>query len=102
MIGRLFLLLGSIVLLHALYSAHHYKSLFSQAIDLPIDIIIEVSIAFILLLIGQTLPLNLKAVRLSTDVITKTVDQIYGRPDFLTFNNRTKQIYNRKLRAAKK
>ena len=102
MIGRLFSLIGSVVLCHALYSAHHFKSLFSQAIDLPIDIIIEVSIAFILLLIGQTLPLKLKAVRLSTDVITKTVEEIYGRPEYVTFNNRTKQIYNRKLRISKK
>ena len=96
-------LLGFITLLHALYSAHHFKSLFSQAIDLPIDIIIEVAIAFILILIGQSLPMKLKPVRISADVIIKTVNEIYGRPEFITFNNnRSKQIYNRKLKALKK
>ena len=102
MISTLLSLLGLIILLHGLYSAHHFKSLYSQAIDLPIDIVIEVSIAFILLLIGQTLPMKLKPVRISSDVINKTVDEIYGRPEFVTFNSRSKQIYNRKLKAMKK
>ena len=78
-ISKLISLIGGIVLLHSLYSAHHFKSLSSsssssssytmassssilllitQSLNLPIDILIEVTVAFIIILLGISIILN--------------------------------------------
>jgi len=73
-------ILGGLLLLHAAYSTVHYRTL-SATVTPPADVIIEVSIGFLLALLGSISSLSLK------DVREAGVAAFVGR-DFDTFNHR--------------
>jgi len=97
---------GWLVLLHAAYSANHYRSLVKLIGSevtadqfLPHDIIIELAIALLLILIGIVAPLKLRRIFLTSNVQSKSFPEAFARSDFMVFNHRGKHLKSRIERA---
>mmetsp|Transcript_17545 Transcript_17545/g.16889 ORF Transcript_17545/g.16889 Transcript_17545/m.16889 type:complete len:111 (+) Transcript_17545:74-406(+) len=91
---------GLIFVLHAAYSANHYKTLslvsgLGASLYPPIDVIIECFLALGVIVIGQILPLSFQPVILTADKASKSSEESLGRPDLMTFNHRSKELFMR-------
>jgi hypothetical protein len=99
-ISSLLTYLGVVVLAHAGYSANHFKRLLlagggSLVESPPQDVVLEVCVAFLLLLLGQMLPIKLAPVRYSKKTNLRKYDESYARPDFVSVNHRGRFLWER-------
>ena len=98
--GSIVTYIGLILMIHAGYSAHHFRRLMiSSDEDLslpPNDVIIECYIAFALVIFGQVYPIKLVPVRYSKSSNMRRWNDSFGTQDFSTFNHRGRLIGNRK------
>ncbi len=75
LISYIFTVIGSVILVHAGYSANSLKQLLYESdkvLDLksmPLDIIVELILSFLLIAIGQLTPLKFKEVVTSPDKV---------------------------------
>eukprot|EP01041_Mallomonas_annulata_P000618 gene618-1192_t len=94
LISNIIVCIGTLMLLHAVYSAHHFKSLAAKIGQLddvsipPMDVVVEAGVSFIIILVGQLLPLNFTPIRITESKVYKSWEENMGRPDYLTFNHR--------------
>lgn len=123
MLSKLISFVGAIILVHAAYSAHHYRRLVADSTlppslpfasilppflssllppSLPpVDILLELAVSFLLLLIGQVSPLKLKPVRIAPDKTIRSYEEVMGRPEFATFQHRGRAMA-KKIESLKK
>jgi len=94
-IGSILTWLGILVLLHAGYSAHHYKRITPHFMEPPSDVLMEVCAAFGLVLIGKLLPIKIFPVRYSKKTNVRKFEESYERPDFAPVNHRGSLLRNR-------
>jgi hypothetical protein len=101
--GAAFGWLGLLTLLHAAYSLKQYKKIVSFAVaevklaapTLPVDVIVELLIAFFLIMLGQMISLKLKKIRITTSTKAKSYEESFNNSDFMVFNNRGTHISKR-------
>jgi len=118
MLSKIITFLGALILAHAAYSAHHYRRLVADSsfpptlpfssflpsfiISLlppslpPADILIELLASFLLILIGQVLPLSLRPVRMTPDKTVRSFEEVMGRPEFASFRHRGRAMGEKK------
>mmetsp|Transcript_23481 Transcript_23481/g.21352 ORF Transcript_23481/g.21352 Transcript_23481/m.21352 type:complete len:105 (-) Transcript_23481:50-364(-) len=101
MLTTIFSLIGAILIIHAGYSANHFKhllismNLHEKSTNIPIDIIIESLVGFAIILIGQIYQLKLIPALHSPDRLSKTIDEAFNRSEYSTYTNRQRFIYKR-------
>jgi hypothetical protein len=94
--------LGLLGLMHAAYSYRHYMKLLteihaeSDAPSLPVDVIIELAASFLLIVVGRLLPMELKGIRISSDLKARSFDESFTDSHFMTFNHRGRELAKRK------
>ena len=115
MLSKIITFLGALILAHAAYSAHHYRRLVAESsfpptlpsssflLALlppslpPADILIELLASFLLILIGQVLPLSLRPVRMTPDKTVRSFEEVMGRPEFASFRHRGRAMGEKKV-----
>ena len=107
MLNQILCLLGTVVLIHAGYSANQYKTLvYAQsgqdaASTLPpLDVIIECVVAFVLIVVGQLMPLSLESIQLAPSKKFMTFADCFGAPEFVRFDHRGLEMQKRIKRAS--
>lgn len=60
-----------------------------------VQVIVELIVAFLLILLGQLMNLRLKPIKVSADIKGKHFDETMGRSDFAVFNHRGKVLADR-------
>ncbi|KAJ4475079.1 magnesium transporter [Lentinula aciculospora] len=93
MIGRLFLLIATLLVLHAAFSTYehlsHLKSLGKPEGSLPYDIILEAIIGLTMGIFGASMNASpLKEVTWSSEMKTRSIDEMDARLGFANYVNR--------------
>ncbi|KDN43565.1 hypothetical protein K437DRAFT_237149 [Tilletiaria anomala UBC 951] len=97
--GRVILTLGVITFLHAAYSTYEYFSI-RKSLGLPNDsvpgnITIEMLFSLLLLLVGISLTAApLKRIAWSSEMRTRTIDQVDARSSFASLDHRGPILFN--------
>ena len=101
---RVVLWVGVFIVLHSAYSFVHYKNLMrslgnsKDALTLPIDVQVELSIGFFLSLVGSVgWSGTLQKAKVTDTVLNKDFDVYDNREDFMTFNHRGRSLTRRRL-----
>jgi len=94
-------ILGGLIILHAAYSYRHYiKLVYSIELENvggipPLDVIIEIILGSGLILFGLIMSLQLKPIRISSDIPAKPYQEVINNVDFMIFNHRGIEIAKR-------
>jgi hypothetical protein len=108
MASRALSVLGTVVLLHAGYSANQYKTLLyaqgqGESGGLPpLDVMIECVVSFGLILLGQLLATSFEFTLTSPQKKFAAFNDRFGAPEFSRFNNRAAAMRKRQLSASGK
>ncbi|KAN0088400.1 Magnesium transporter [Tylopilus felleus] len=97
MLGRIFLVLATIFLLHAAYSAYEHlsrlKALGRPEESLPLNIVYESVIALILGTLGASLSAPpLKDITWASEMKKRTIDEMDSRLGFANYHSRGKSF----------
>lgn len=101
MLNQLLGVAGTVLLLHAGYSANQYKTLLyaqgheSNSSLPPIDVLLECALSFVLILVGQLLPLTLESIQLSPSKKFTTFADRFGAPEYVRFDHRGPEFQRR-------
>ena len=100
MLSTLLNYVGVALILHAAYSLKHYNTLVEatvsvSALKYPMDVLVELAVAFILVVLGQMMMLNLRNIRKLPSVQGKTYDESTSESDFMLFNSRRSNLQKR-------
>ena len=102
-VAKALTVVGTIVLVHAAYSANQYKGLVhaqggggesSKGLP-PVDVLVECLVSFLLILVGQLLPLSLESIVSTPDKKVSAFDDRFGAPEFVRFNHRGRYFKKR-------
>lgn len=87
-----------LLLVHAGFSTIHFKGIAPAESLPPLDVVVEVSIAFVLAVLASVASMpDLKKVRLADIVLTpRQIDVAFNCPDFMVFNHRGRAIAQRR------
>ncbi|KAJ3890696.1 hypothetical protein GG344DRAFT_48925 [Lentinula edodes] len=92
MLGRFFLLFATLLVLHDL---SHLKSLGKPEGSLPYDIVLEAIIALALGILGASLNASsLKETTWSSEMKTRSIDEMDARLGFANYVNRGRNIFS--------
>eukprot|EP01031_Cornospumella_fuschlensis_P036900 gene36900-44767_t len=58
-------------------------------------VFIQVGLGFFFILLGQLMSVKLRNVRVSPNIKAKTYPEVFGRSDYMVFNNRSRAITKR-------
>ncbi|GAW00454.1 hypothetical protein LENED_001975 [Lentinula edodes] len=99
MLGRFFLLFATLLVLHAAFSTYehlsHLKSLGKPEGSLPYDIVLEAIIALALGILGASLNASsLKETTWSSEMKTRSIDEMDARLGFANYVNRGRNIFS--------
>lgn len=61
------------------------------------QVIIQITVGFLCILLGQLASLRLKNIRISPETKAKPFAEVYGRADYMVFNHRGKALAQRLL-----
>eukprot|EP00615_Pteridomonas_danica_P001583 CAMPEP_0114336656 /NCGR_PEP_ID=MMETSP0101-20121206/5859_1 /TAXON_ID=38822 ORGANISM="Pteridomonas danica, Strain PT" /NCGR_SAMPLE_ID=MMETSP0101 /ASSEMBLY_ACC=CAM_ASM_000211 /LENGTH=105 /DNA_ID=CAMNT_0001468665 /DNA_START=41 /DNA_END=358 /DNA_ORIENTATION=+ len=93
-------IVGMLILIHAAYSAAHYKALVADLNEKtqgpPLDVMVEVAVGFAICMIGSVMSAQkLRPVKGGYDTMNKTFDSLSSPPDFHTFSHRGQVLKSR-------
>ncbi|KIK61806.1 hypothetical protein GYMLUDRAFT_42851 [Collybiopsis luxurians FD-317 M1] len=99
MLGRILLLAASLAVLHAAFSTYehlsHLKALGKPESSLPQDIVLEAIIGLGLGILGASLnAAPLKEITWSSEMKTRSIDEMNARLGFANYVNRGRNIWN--------
>ncbi|KAJ3784838.1 magnesium transporter [Lentinula aff. detonsa] len=97
MLGRLFLLVATLFILHAAFSTYdhlsHLKSIGKPEGALPYDIILEAVIGLAMGILGASLnAAPLKEITWSSEMKTRSIDEMDARLGFANYINRGRKF----------
>ncbi|KAF5387325.1 hypothetical protein D9757_005737 [Collybiopsis confluens] len=99
-LGRIILLVAGLAVLHAAFSTYehlsHLKALGKPEGSLPQDIVLEAIIGLVLGILGSSLnAAHLKEITWSSEMKTRSIDEMGARSGFANYVNRGKNIWSR-------
>jgi hypothetical protein len=103
MASRALSVLGTVILLHAGYSANQYKTLLYAQGHVesgglpPLDVMVECLLSFGLILLGQLLSTSFEFTLTSPQKKFSAFDDRFGAPEFARYNNRSAALRKRQL-----
>lgn len=108
MIAKFLMFFGTVLLIHAGYSANQYKTLaYSQGKENvstlpPADILIECLLSFIFIVVGQMMPLSLESIQISSRNKFMAFADRFGTPDYSRSFHRGREFQKRMTRVTSK
>ncbi|KAL4259674.1 membrane magnesium transporter family protein [Pleurotus pulmonarius] len=98
MLGRILLILGALLVLHAAFSSYEYLSHLKNSGrlegSLPYDIMLEAYIALFIGILGASLSApTLKQITWASEMQTRSIDEMDARAGFANYLNRGRSIF---------